>query len=165
MWREIFILVDLLCCGAILFPVVWSIRHLQEASQTDGKAAINLRKLKLFRHFYVMVVCYIYFTRIIVYLLKITVPFQYEWLNVFFQHSATLLFFLLTGYHFQPTSTNPYFQLALSDEDLELEEVLFVQPNSGFSETKKRSHRDSESNVNSDTERLITKRESSHDFD
>ncbi|KAI8517761.1 hypothetical protein Bbelb_037780, partial [Branchiostoma belcheri] len=36
--REVFILVDLLCCGAILFPVVWSIRHLQEASQTDGKA-------------------------------------------------------------------------------------------------------------------------------
>lgn len=22
-WRDIFILVDLLCCGAILFPVVW----------------------------------------------------------------------------------------------------------------------------------------------
>ena len=22
-WKEIFILVDLLCCGAILFPVVW----------------------------------------------------------------------------------------------------------------------------------------------
>lgn len=28
-WRRIFILVDLLCCGCILFPVVWSIRHLQ----------------------------------------------------------------------------------------------------------------------------------------
>lgn len=36
-WRDIFILVDLLCCAAILFPVVWSIRHLQEASAT-GKA-------------------------------------------------------------------------------------------------------------------------------
>ena len=48
----------------------------QEASQTDGKAAISLEKLKLFRHFYIMVVCYVYFTRIIVYLLRITVPFQ-----------------------------------------------------------------------------------------
>ncbi len=48
----------------------------QEASSTDGKAAVSLEKLKLFRQFYVMVVCYIYFTRIIVYLLRITVPFQ-----------------------------------------------------------------------------------------
>jgi hypothetical protein len=62
-WKEVFILVDLICCGAILFPVVWSIRHLQEASQTDGKATISLEKLKLFRHFYIMVVIYIYFTR------------------------------------------------------------------------------------------------------
>ena len=30
----------------------------------------------MFRHFYIMVVCYVYFTRIIVYLLRITVPFQ-----------------------------------------------------------------------------------------
>ncbi|KAG8141984.1 putative Protein GPR107-like protein [Naja naja] len=37
LWREILFLVDLLCCGAILFPVVWLIRHLQEASATDGK--------------------------------------------------------------------------------------------------------------------------------
>lgn len=65
-WRDIFILVDLLCCAAILFPVVWSIRHLQEASATDGKALVNLKKLKLFRQFYIMIVCYIYFTRIIV---------------------------------------------------------------------------------------------------
>ena len=48
-----------------------SIRHLQEASQTDGKAQSSLRKLKLFRHFYILVVCYVYFTRIIVYLLRV----------------------------------------------------------------------------------------------
>jgi len=92
-WRDIFILVDLLCCGAILFPVVWSIRHLHEASATDGKAAINLRKLKLFRQFYIMIVCYIYFTRIIVYLLKITVAFQYAWLDEMFREMATYVFF------------------------------------------------------------------------
>ncbi|KAK7813624.1 hypothetical protein U0070_000674, partial [Myodes glareolus] len=37
LWKDSLFLVDLLCCGAILFPVVWSIRHLQEASATDGK--------------------------------------------------------------------------------------------------------------------------------
>ncbi|XP_018648996.1 putative lung seven transmembrane receptor [Schistosoma mansoni] len=53
-WKEIFIFVDLACCGAILFPVVWSIKLLKAASQTDGKAAINLRNLRLFRHFYIL---------------------------------------------------------------------------------------------------------------
>ena len=40
----------------------------QEASQTDVKAAISLEKRKLFLHFYIMVVCYVFFTRIIGYL-------------------------------------------------------------------------------------------------
>jgi hypothetical protein len=121
-WREIFILVDLLCCGAILFPVVWSIRHLQEAAHVDGKAATNLQKLKLFRRFYVIVVCYIYFTRIIVYLVKITLPFQYEYMDVLCQHVAIAIFFGVTAYHFQPTPQNPYFRISM-DDDLEMEEV------------------------------------------
>lgn len=75
-WKDVFILVDLMCCGAIMFPVVWSIRHLQEAAHMDGKAASNLQKLKLFRHFYIMIVCYIYFTRVIVYLLKVTIKIE-----------------------------------------------------------------------------------------
>ncbi|KAK0180608.1 hypothetical protein PV327_002973 [Microctonus hyperodae] len=115
-WRDVFILVDLLCCGAILFPVVWSIRHFSESANTDGKAAINLQKLKLFRHFYIMIVCYIYFTRIIMYLLKMTVPFQYEWLDEMFRQMATYIFFVLTGYKFRPASANPYFTV---NDDLE----------------------------------------------
>ncbi|XP_049427785.1 protein GPR108-like isoform X2 [Epinephelus fuscoguttatus] len=42
LWKEILFLVDLICCGAILFPVVWSIRHLQEASSTDGKENVKV---------------------------------------------------------------------------------------------------------------------------
>ncbi|EOB05919.1 Protein GPR107, partial [Anas platyrhynchos] len=168
LWKEILFLVDLLCCGAILFPVVWSIRHLQEASATDGKgkknhllssasscfcatnagseepgpvwcsapwaqlssadaggdAAINLAKLKLFRHYYVMIVCYIYFTRIIAILIKIAVPFQWKWLYQLLDEMATLVFFVLTGYKFRPASDNPYLQLSQDDEDdLQMEAV------------------------------------------
>ncbi|XP_019366213.1 PREDICTED: protein GPR107 isoform X2 [Gavialis gangeticus] len=125
LWKEILFLVDLLCCGAILFPVVWSIRHLQEASATDGKAAINLAKLKLFRHYYVMIVCYIYFTRIIAMLIKVAVPFQWKWLYQLLDEMATLVFFVLTGYKFRPASDNPYLQLSLEEEDdLEMEAVV-----------------------------------------
>ncbi|XP_059849714.1 protein GPR107 [Hypanus sabinus] len=124
LWKEILFLVDLLCCGAILFPVVWSIRHLQEASATDGKAAINLAKLMLFRHYYVMIVCYIYFTRIIAILIKIIVPFQWKWLYQFLDELATLVFFCLTGYKFRPASDNPYLQLSQNEEDVEMDEVV-----------------------------------------
>ncbi|XP_017313111.1 protein GPR108 [Ictalurus punctatus] len=124
LWREILFLVDLICCGAILFPVVWSIRHLQEASTTDGKAAINLEKLKLFRHYYVMIVCYIYFTRIIAILLKVTVPFQWQWCQEFLIEVSTLVFFVLTGFKFRPASNNPYLQLPQDEEDLEMDEVV-----------------------------------------
>ncbi|XP_067296607.1 protein GPR108 [Pseudorasbora parva] len=123
-WREILFLVDLICCGAVLFPVVWSIRHLQEASNTDGKAAMNLEKLKLFRHYYVMIVCYIYFTRIIAILLKVTVPFQWQWSQEFLVEVSTLIFFVLTGFKFRPASNNPYLQLPQDEEDLEMDEVV-----------------------------------------
>ncbi|KAK6628893.1 hypothetical protein RUM43_002710 [Polyplax serrata] len=103
-WWDIFILVDILCCGAIMFPVVWTIKHLQEASYTDGKAAMNLRKLKLFRHFYIMI---------------ITVPFQYEWLDEMFREVATFVCFVLTGYKFRPASENPYYQVPSEEDDIE----------------------------------------------
>ncbi|XP_015423490.1 PREDICTED: protein GPR107 isoform X2 [Myotis davidii] len=124
LWKDSLFLVDLLCCGAILFPVVWSIRHLQEASATDGKAAINLVKLKLFRHYYVLIVCYIYFTRIIAFFLKFAVPFQWKWLYQLMDEMATLVFFVLTGYKFRPASDNPYLQLSQEDDDLEMESVV-----------------------------------------
>ncbi|KAI0222818.1 G protein-coupled receptor [Lamellibrachia satsuma] len=136
MWKRTFYVVDLLCCGGILFPVVWSIRHLQEASTTDGKAAISLAKLKMFQHFYIMIVCYIYFTRIIDNLLTMAVPFQYTWLCVVFKEISTVIFFLVTGYKFQPASNNPYLQVATeSDDEVEMDEV--VTPNGVYDTLQK----------------------------
>mmetsp|Transcript_26161 Transcript_26161/g.49709 ORF Transcript_26161/g.49709 Transcript_26161/m.49709 type:complete len:442 (-) Transcript_26161:342-1667(-) len=116
-WRDIFHLLDIICCCAILFPIVWSIKHLREASHTDGKSARNVVKLTLFRQFYVMVVSYIYFTRIVVYLLKSTTPYQYVWLSDAAGELATLAFYCITGYLFRPAADNPYF--ALEPEELE----------------------------------------------
>ncbi|XP_053329281.1 protein GPR107-like [Spea bombifrons] len=126
LWKEILFLVDLLCCGAILFPVIWSIRHLQEASATDGKAAINLAKLKLFRHYYVMIVCFIYFTRIIAIFIMVAVPFKWKWMYQLLDEVATFIFIVLTGYKFRPASDNPYLQLPQEDDadDLEMEAVV-----------------------------------------
>lgn len=36
--RDVFHFVDIVCCCAVLFPIVWRIRHLREAASTDGKA-------------------------------------------------------------------------------------------------------------------------------
>ncbi|XP_051028706.1 protein GPR108-like [Acomys russatus] len=132
LWKEILFLVDLTCCVAILFPVVWSIGHLQDASGTDGKVAVNLAKLKLFRRYYIMVICYIYFTRIIAILLRVAVPFQWQWLCQLLVESSTLAFFVLTGYKFQPAGDNPYLQLPQEDEeDVQMEQVM---TDSGFRE-------------------------------
>jgi len=166
-WRDIFILVDLLCCGCILFPVVWSIRHLQQASATDGKAAANLRKLKLFRHFYVMIVCYIYFTRIIVYLLRITVPFQYGWLDEMFREMATYVFFVLTGYKFRPAAHNPYFSVPQEEDE---ENVVITESGAteGLSRVNSRTHKSTPTLTEvtkEESEALLDQREGSHDYD
>ena len=122
-WRDVLHIVDLLCCVAILYPIFWSIHHFRQAAEADGKAHENLLKLQLFRQFYVMVLCYIYFTRVIVYLLVASVrihmnspihplpcqvPFYMQWLGPCASELGTLLFFVITGYKFQPSQDSFY---------------------------------------------------------
>ncbi|CAK9158231.1 unnamed protein product [Ilex paraguariensis] len=116
-WKQVFLLVDILCCCAVLFPIVWSIKNLREAARTDGKAAVNLMKLTLFRQYYVFVICYIYFTRVVVYALKTITSYRYQWTSEVAAELATLAFYVFTGYNFRPKVHNPYF--AIDDEEEE----------------------------------------------
>ena len=50
---------------------------------------------------------YIYFTRIIVFLLAATLPFRYLWLRYVFAEGATLIFYVCTGWMFRPREDNP----------------------------------------------------------
>jgi len=114
-WRDILHLLDMVCCCVILLPIMSSIRHLREAAEVDGKAARNMKRLKRFRTFYLLVVSYVYFTRIIVFLLNATLPFEMTWLGTVISEVGTLAFYGITGWLFRPQPQNPY--LALDTEE------------------------------------------------
>ncbi|CAL4953777.1 unnamed protein product [Urochloa decumbens] len=120
-WNQIFLFVDVACCCAVLFPVVWSMRSLRESSKTDGKAARTLAKLTLFRQFYVVVIGYLYFTRIIVYALKTITNYKYRWVSVAAEEVATMAFYMFMFYMFRPAERNQYF--ALDDDEEEAAEM------------------------------------------
>ncbi|XP_019053617.1 PREDICTED: protein GPR107-like [Nelumbo nucifera] len=129
-WNQVFLLVDIICCCAIIFPIVWSIRSLRETSKTDGKAARNLAKLTLFRKFYVLVIGYLYFTRIVVFALRTISAYKYQWVSNAAEETASLVFYLVMFYMFRPVERNEYFvldeeeeeaaQAALMDQEFEL---------------------------------------------
>uniref|UniRef100_A0A7C9E3J2 Uncharacterized protein n=1 Tax=Opuntia streptacantha TaxID=393608 RepID=A0A7C9E3J2_OPUST len=120
-WKQVFLLVDVICCCAVLFPIVWSIKNLREAARTDGKAAVNLMKLTLFRHYYVVVICYIYFTRVVVYALETITNYRYQWTSVVAAELGTLAFYFFTGYNFRPKLHNPYFVIDDEEEEAAVE--------------------------------------------
>lgn len=120
-WNQVFLLVDIICCCAIIFPIVWSIRSLRETSKTDGKAARNLAKLTLFRQFYIVVIGYLYFTRIVVFALRTIAAYKFQWVAEAAEEIASLAFYLVMFYMFKPAEKNEY--LALDDEEEEAAEM------------------------------------------
>lgn len=85
-----------------------------------------------------------------------------------FREMATYVFFVLTGYKFRPVLQNPYF--AVNDDDDEDDEVEILTT-SGLTEgVNKLTNRSMppatiiESNEE-ERENLISKRESSHEYD
>lgn len=120
-WNQVFLLVDIICCCAIIFPIVWSIRSLRETSKTDGKAARNLAKLTLFRQFYIVVIGYLYFTRIVVFALRTIAAYKYQWVASAAEEIASLAFYAVMFYMFRPAEKNEYF--ALDDEEEEAAEM------------------------------------------
>lgn len=160
-WSQLCSLVDLFSCVVILYPITWSVRHLEEASKTDGKAAINLRKLELFKRFYIMSTIYIYITRILAFIFLSMLSYRYAWLAELVSEFATLVYFIVTGYYFQPMPTNPY--LLLSSEVNEFEEdILFsldAHEMNGTASADEKNTRDSDhDNLLENGERRVVRR-------
>ncbi|KAF0892984.1 hypothetical protein E2562_021286 [Oryza meyeriana var. granulata] len=116
-WNQVFLLVDVVCCCAVFFPIIWSIRNLREASKTDGKAARNLQKLTLFKQFYLVVVGYLYFTRIAVSAFAAVLSYRYQWVVTVAMEAASLAFYVFVFYNFKPVERNPYLYVGDDEEE------------------------------------------------
>ncbi|XWS58439.1 hypothetical protein CRYUN_Cryun08bG0033700 [Craigia yunnanensis] len=114
-WNQLFLLIDIACCCVVFFPIIWSIRSLREASKIDGKAAKNLEKLTLFKQFYIVVIVFLYFTRIVVSAVGAFLNYRLEWMITVLEESVSLVFYAFIFYNFQPMEKNPY--LLINDEE------------------------------------------------
>jgi hypothetical protein len=114
-WKDILHLVDIICCCAVLFPIMWSIRKLREDSEYDGKAARSLVKLTQIREFYTIVVAFIWVTRIGVYLMETFVDWRYKWTVSAVNELAVLTFYVIVGTKFRPGASNPYLRAPSQD--------------------------------------------------
>lgn len=146
-WSAVLHFVDILCCCAVLVPIVWQINSFEstieaeeeQATKNDeqgtsaisnveseapatAEAAKTVQKLKQFRSFYLLVVVYIYFTRIAVYLFATCLGYRQTWLRYFVTELGTLLFYCVVGFLFRPVSDNPYLKVpGNGNADVEIE--------------------------------------------
>lgn len=99
--RDLFLIIDFLCAIAVILPVIWQINFLKQAANVDGHAQVNLAKLKQFQKFYIQMLAYVYFTRVLLFLLGTTLPFYELYWKTILRELATAIFFILTGYRFR----------------------------------------------------------------
>lgn len=152
-WTAVLHLVDIICCCAVLVPIVWQVNQLEKSIPVDDPdhpdydgdqdetvyshdktAEITnhdndladmrekgriLEKLKLFRSFYLLVVAYVYSTRILVYLFATLLDYKHLWVRYFAVEIVTLTFYVITGYQFRPTVENNYMGLKKGEDDVD----------------------------------------------
>jgi G protein-coupled receptor 107 len=130
-WSAILHILDILCCCAVLIPIVWQVRNLENSLSDDedsdsmengekeeiAEKQKTLNKLKLFRSFYLIVVAYVYFTRVAVYLFATLLDYRHAWIRYLFIETATLSFYTIMGFQFRPMPENSYVVGKKRDDD------------------------------------------------
>jgi hypothetical protein len=76
-----------------------------------------IMKLKLFRQFYLILVTYIYITRVVVFLVAGWLGFRYSWVSSFLNEAAALAFYVSTGHIFRPRDEFTYVGLMNEMDD------------------------------------------------
>ena len=79
------------------------------SSSTNPVSSRLQSKLHLFRSFYLIVVGYIYFTRIVIYLFASSLKYNQTWIRVFVYELGTLTFYFIVGMKFKPVDESYYY--------------------------------------------------------
>lgn len=90
-----------------------------------------IARLKLFRSYYLLVVAYIYCTRILVYLFANLLNYRWLWVQHFTIEVISLAFYALSGLQFRPKIENAYSAVAADDDDEEISEAELENGNQG----------------------------------
>lgn len=147
-WTAVLHLADIICCCAVLIPIVWQVNSLEKSINPDGEESEMvdpeeremglesgekreiLSKLKLFRSFYMLVVVYIYSTRILIFLFANMLDYKHLWIREAVVELITLTFYVSVGIMFRPRTDNPYLSVRKDEDEgivlqrgLELERV------------------------------------------
>eukprot|EP01059_Diplonema_ambulator_P031249 TRINITY_DN5681_c0_g1_i1.p1 TRINITY_DN5681_c0_g1~~TRINITY_DN5681_c0_g1_i1.p1 ORF type:complete len:525 (+),score=146.59 TRINITY_DN5681_c0_g1_i1:63-1577(+) len=117
-WQDVLSGLDMACCLIVMVPILWSVKQIRNAQQSDGKVAKNLARMKQFRTLYLAIVIYIYFKTIICgMVLTDQVSYENTWIPPVLTEAATLVCFVFVGLKFRPMKENPYTQL--DEEDIQ----------------------------------------------
>jgi len=119
-WKAILNFIDIVCCCTVLFPIVWQVSSLESEAESE-KNTRALGKLKLFRTFYLLVVSYIYFTRVVVYLVATVLGFRHSWISEFLTELGTIAFYITVGYKFRPIDETADLENMSTANDTEVE--------------------------------------------
>lgn len=155
-WSTVLHLVDIISCCAVLLPIVWQVNILEESvdvsttdvdtdTATDGMDSQQQQpqqqpsrlqsKLDLFRSFYLIVVGYIYFTRIVIYLFASSLNYRQTWIRYFVYELGTLTFYFMVGMKFRPVVEDvSYSQVDTvgdggGDEEVEMGDLASIMRN------------------------------------
>jgi hypothetical protein len=67
------------------------------------------------------------FIYLLVFIFQLTVRFDNVWMVAFVEELGTFVFFIITGYKFQPARNNPYLRLSqVDDEEIKMDDVYVV---------------------------------------
>jgi len=99
---------------------------MQDATEDNDKVESSRiqAKLELFRSFYLIVVAYIYFTRIVIYLFASSLKYNQTWLRYLVSELGTLVFYFAVGMKFKPVVEVSYSQLSNQVDDYDDNDAL-----------------------------------------